>query len=67
MDTSPSERYIDALARLGAQAARANGALQAFADEALPGASTLYFLSFDDADSAREMAAPSTCASSDQL
>ena len=55
MDTSPSsERYIDALARIGAEAARQNGALEAFANDAMPGASTLYFLFFDDADSARD-------------
>jgi hypothetical protein len=55
MDTSPSsEPYVDALARVGAQAARENGALQAFANDALPGASTLYFLFFDDTDSARD-------------
>ena len=54
MDTSASsERYVDALARVGAEAARQNGALEAFADDAMPGASTLYFLFFDDADSAR--------------
>jgi hypothetical protein len=55
MDTSPSsERYVDALARIGAEAARQNGALEAFANDAMPGASTLYFLFFDDADSARD-------------
>ena len=55
MDTSPSsERYVDALARIGAEAARQNGALEAFADDAMSGASTLYFLFFDDADSARD-------------
>jgi hypothetical protein len=55
MDTSPSsERYVDALARIGAEAARQNAALEAFANDAMPGASTLYFLFFDDADSARD-------------
>ena len=55
MDTSPSsERYVDALARIGVEAARQNGALEAFANDAMPGASTLYFLFFDDADSARD-------------
>jgi hypothetical protein len=55
MDTSPSsERYVDALGRIGAEAARQNGALEAFANDAMPGASTLYFLFFDDADSARD-------------
>lgn len=55
MDTSPSEeRYIDALDRVAAQAARENGALEAFSNDALPGASTLYFLFFDNADHARD-------------
>ena len=55
MDTSPSsERYVDALARVGAEAARQNGAFEAFANDAMPGASTLYFLFFDDADTARD-------------
>jgi hypothetical protein len=55
MDTSPSpERYIDALDRLAGEAARQNGALQAFGNDALPGASTLYFLFFADADRARD-------------
>jgi hypothetical protein len=52
MDTSPSsERYVDALARIGAEAARQNAALEAFANDAMPGASTLYLFFFDDADS----------------
>jgi hypothetical protein len=55
MDTSrSSERYVDALARVGAEAARQNGALEAFANDAMPGASTLYLLFFDDADKARD-------------
>jgi hypothetical protein len=55
MDTSPSsERYVDALARMGAEAARQNGALEAFANDAMPGASTLYLLFFNDVDSARD-------------
>jgi hypothetical protein len=54
MDTSPSaERYIDALDRLAGQAAHQNGAVQAFGNDALPEASTLYFLFFEDADRAR--------------
>jgi hypothetical protein len=53
MDTSPSaERYIGALDRLAGEAARQNGALQAFGNDALPEASTLYFLFFEDADGA---------------
>src|SRR3954453_18601364 len=55
MDTSPSsERYVGALARVGAEAARQNGALEAFANDAMPGASTLYLLFFNDADRARD-------------
>jgi hypothetical protein len=55
MDTSPSsERYVDALARVGAEAARQNGALEAFANDAMPGAPTLYLLFFNDADRARD-------------
>jgi hypothetical protein len=55
MDTSPSaERYIDALDRLAGEAARQNGALQAFGNDALPEASTLYFLFFDDAGRAQD-------------
>src|SRR3954465_11923372 len=55
MDTSPSsERYVDALVRVGAEAARQNGALEAFANDAMPGASTLYLLFFNAADRARD-------------
>ena len=55
MDTSPSaERYIDALDRLAGEAARQNGALQAFGNDALPDASTLYFLFFEDAAGAKD-------------
>lgn len=55
MDTSPSaERYIDALDRLAGEAARQNGALQAFGNDALPEASTLYFLFFEDPDRAQD-------------
>ena len=55
MDTSrSSEPYVDVLARVGAEAARENGALQAFSNDALSGASTLYLLFFDDADNARD-------------
>jgi hypothetical protein len=39
--------------RVAAQAGRENGALEAFSNDALPGASTLYFLFFDNADHAR--------------
>jgi hypothetical protein len=55
MDTSPSaERYINALDRLAGEAARQNGAVQAFGNDALPEASTLYFLFFEDADRAQD-------------
>ena len=55
MDTSPSaERYIAALDRLAGEAARQNGAVQAFGNDALPEASTLYFLFFEDADRAED-------------
>jgi hypothetical protein len=55
MDTSPSaERYIDALDRLAGEAARQNGAVQAFGNDALPEASTLYFLFFEDAGRAKD-------------
>lgn len=55
MDTSPSaERYIDALDRLAGEAARQNGAVQAFGNDALPEASTLYFLFFENADRAQD-------------
>jgi hypothetical protein len=55
MDTSESsEPYVDALARVGAEAARQNGALEAFANDAMPGASTLYLLFFNDAARARD-------------
>jgi hypothetical protein len=54
MSTAPSEeRYIDALDRVAAEAARENGALEAFGNDALPGASTLFFLFFESADHAR--------------
>src|SRR4051794_8964397 len=55
MDTSPSaERYIDALDRLAGEASRQNGAVQAFDNDVLPEASTLYFLFFEDADRAQD-------------
>jgi hypothetical protein len=54
IDTSHSDvPYIDALHRVAAQAARENGALKAFSNDALPGASTLYFLFFGSPDHAR--------------
>lgn len=54
IDTRPSsDRYIDALVGLSKEAAGQNGALRAFANDALPEASTLYLLFFSDADSAR--------------
>jgi hypothetical protein len=44
---SEGDRYFDELNRLAAQAARENGAIEAFGNEALPGASTTYFLFFE--------------------
>ena len=53
MDTSPSEnRYFDLLHRLATEAAEQNGALEAFGNESMPNASTIYFLFFRDASSA---------------
>jgi hypothetical protein len=59
METGGSEgdRYFDALDRSASQAARQNGAIEAFGNDALPGASTSYFLFFaahDAAQTARE-------------
>jgi hypothetical protein len=55
IDTSPAgDRYIDALVDLSKEAASENGAFKAFANGALPGASTLYLLFFNDADRARD-------------
>jgi hypothetical protein len=54
MDTSRSEnRYFDALHRLGGEAAEQNGALKAFGSDAMPNASTVYFLFFRDTSAAR--------------
>jgi hypothetical protein len=54
MDTSRSEnRYFDVLHRLAAEASRQNGALEAFGNDSLPGGSTIYFLFFRDASTAR--------------
>ncbi len=55
METSGSEgdRYFDALDRVASQAARENGAIEAFGNDAIPGASTLYFLFFRAHDAAQ--------------
>jgi hypothetical protein len=54
MDTSPSEnRYFDALHRLATEAAEQNGALEAFGNDSMPGASTVYFLFFRDSSAAQ--------------
>jgi hypothetical protein len=53
MDTNPSDnRYFDVLHRLAAEAAEQNGALEAFGNESMPNASTVYFLFFRDASAA---------------
>jgi hypothetical protein len=53
MDTSPSQnRYFDVLHRLAAQAGQQNGALEAFNNDAMPNASTIYFLFFRDGSAA---------------
>jgi hypothetical protein len=54
MDTSPSQnRYFDVLHRLAAEAGQQNGALKAFDNDAVPNASTIYFLFFRDGSAAR--------------
>jgi hypothetical protein len=55
METGGSEgdRYFDALDQIASQAARQNGAIEAFGNDALPGASTSYFLFFDAHDAAQ--------------
>jgi hypothetical protein len=49
---SEGDRYFDELNRLARQAARENGAVEAFGNEALPGSSTVYFLFFEAKDGA---------------
>jgi hypothetical protein len=55
METGESEgdRYFDALNQEASQAARQNGAIEAFGNDVLPGASTTYFLFFDAQDAAQ--------------
>jgi hypothetical protein len=57
-DMAPGEpegdRYFDTLNQLAAQAARENGAIEAFGNDALPGASTIYFLFFAGRDTAQD-------------
>lgn len=48
------DRYFDALNRLASEAARENGAIEAFGNDALPGASTIYFLFFAGHDTAQD-------------
>jgi hypothetical protein len=50
---SEGDRYFDELNRLAGHAARENGAIEAFGNEALPGASTTYFLFFEAHDAAQ--------------
>src|SRR3954454_14021857 len=50
------DRYFDALDRIASDAAHQNGAIEAFGNDALPGASTIYFLFYrahDDAPHAQ--------------
>jgi hypothetical protein len=47
------DRYFDELNRLAGRAARENGAIEAFGNESLPGASTTYFLFFKGHDVAQ--------------
>ena len=49
---SEGDRYFDQLNRLAGQAARENGAVEAFGNDAVAGASTAYFLFFEAHDSA---------------
>src|SRR4051795_11015227 len=46
------DRYFDALDRLASDAAEQNGAIEAFGNDALPGASTIYFLFYGAHDAA---------------
>src|SRR3954468_6254388 len=48
------DRYFDALDRLARDAGRQNGAIEAFGNDALPGASTIYFLFYGAHDAAQQ-------------
>ena len=48
------DRYFDALDRLASDAAQQNGAIEAFGNDALPGASTIYFLFYRAHDAAQQ-------------
>ena len=48
------DRYFDALDRLASDAAEQNGAIEAFGNDALPGASTIYFLFYRAHDAAQQ-------------
>jgi hypothetical protein len=48
------DRYFDALDRLASDAAEQNGAIEAFGNDALPGASTIYFLFYRGHDAAQQ-------------
>jgi len=48
------DRYFDALDRLASDAAQQNGAIEAFGNDALPGASTIYFLFYRAHDAAHQ-------------
>ena len=51
--TSEGDRYFDALNQVASEAARKKGAIEAFGNEVLPGASTTYFLFFEAHDAAQ--------------
>src|SRR4051812_31755926 len=51
---SEGDRYFDALDRLASDAAEQNGAIEAFGNDALPGASTIYFLFYRAHDAAQQ-------------
>src|SRR4051794_35268854 len=48
------DRYFDALDRLAGDAAQQNGAIEAFGNDALPGASTIFFLFYREHDGAQQ-------------
>jgi hypothetical protein len=50
---SEGDRYFDELNRLAGQAAQENGAIEAFGNDTLPGASTTYFLFFEAHEAAQ--------------
>ena len=53
-DDPEGDRYFDALDRLASDAAQQNGAIEAFGNDSLPGASTIYFLFYRAPDAAQQ-------------